>query len=178
MTAMSLNTGRANKKQPPSLSKSNGGSSKSAISRSFVYDPDMGIFKCVVSPDEIPFTALDNDWEAIVSQGIGLSPEAATFIIDHEREPDETALLTPAPYDLPWWAASVRDEKHVLQAWEDIEAEDASWGQRSWLAEQKRSRLSVHLGIIDRRVTRRSRIDRGLPPKFIDLWRPYVGDDD
>ena len=116
MTAMSLNTGHANKKQAPSGSTSSGGSSKRrAVSRLFVYDPDMGILKCVVSPDDIPFTALDNDWEAIVSQGIGVSLEAATFIIDHEREPDEAALLTPAPYDLPWWAASVRDEKHVLR---------------------------------------------------------------
>jgi len=178
MTAMSLNTGHANKKQAPSGSTSSGGSSKRrAVSRLFVYDPDMGILKCVVSPDDIPFTALDNDWEAIVSQGIGVSLEAATFIIDHEREPDEAALLTPAPYDLPWWAASVRDEKHVLQAWEDIEANDASWSGPGFLAERKRSLLSIHLGIIDRRVIRRNRIDRALPPKFIDLWRHYVADD-
>jgi hypothetical protein len=175
---MSLNTGRANKIQDLSLTKFKKGRSKRGRSLPVAYDPDTGILKCAVSPDDPLSTALDNDWEAIASQGIGVSLEAATFIIDHEREPDEAALFTPAPYDLPWWAASVRDEKHVLQAWEDIEANDASWGGRGWLAEQKRSLLSIHLGIIDRRVIRRRRIERGLPPKFIDLWLPYVGDGD
>ena len=175
---MSLDTGRANKIQDLSFTSSKNGRSKRARSLPIDYDPDTGIFKCVVSPNDPSSTALDNDWEAIASQGIGVSLEAAAFIIDHEREPDEAALFVPAPYDLPGRATSVRDEKHVLQAWEEIKADDAAWSGCDWISNQKRSLLSVHLGIIDRRVIRRSRIDRGLPPKFIDLWRPYVGDDD